>query len=163
MPLRDWSANVAEAAQTSRTAEARAAVADVLNTSLPSGVIAFDTATLTVAHVDVADAYTLIVFTDGDVHLGARDRGEGWRVWLVDDRDGWTELAEVTSAEQLGEVLPDLDPPPPPVPQPWAEGVAYAAGQRVTYSNSTYEAASAHTASLDNAPNKNTGAWVKVA
>ena len=103
MSLRTDAVAAYTAAQNSRTADARTALGLVLTP--------FVVAPLTVADIVVEQAFTLVVFTDGDVHLGVRSRtGEpGWLAFLVEGKVGeWTELSQVTSLAQLGEVLPPL-------------------------------------------------------
>lgn len=137
-------AHVAE--QTGREAEARNALAALLT---PSTKVA----AMTVEDTIVTATYTLIVFTDGDIHLGVRSRDTGWDVHLVTPAgsgvDGWSENGpSIESLAHLGKVLPDLDPvdenAAPAIPA-WTYPVAYKLGDQVTYGGSTWKASQAHT------------------
>lgn len=101
MSLRTEAIAAYDAAQTSKVDAARAILADVLTP--------FDCSALTVEY----DANGAVVFTDGDIHLGVRQRDGQSRVDLVEFRDGDTSptaLVQITSLAQLGKVLPTYDP-----------------------------------------------------
>lgn len=162
MSLRGDAIAAHEAAQSGRESEARAALAAVLTP--------FDVAPLTVEGTQVTTTSTLIVFTDGDIHLGVRSLGDGWTVHVVAPAgsgvDGWTDLVEVTSLAQLGKVLPDVDPvdenAAPAVPA-WDVQVAYKVGDKVTYGGFTWQCQQAHVSQAGWEPPNVASLWVKVA
>lgn len=162
MSLRSAAIAAHEAAQTGRESEARAALAAVL--------APFDPAPLTVEHIEVTASWTLIVFTDGDIHLGVRSRDAGWSVHVVAPAgagvDGWTDLVEVTSLAQLGKVLPDVDPTDEnaaPAIAAWTTSVAYKVGDKVTYGGFTWQCTQAHTSQAGWEPPNVPALWAKVA
>jgi hypothetical protein len=124
----------------------------------------FVVAPMSVADVDVEDAFVLVVFTDGDVHLGcwAATGSTVWTVFLVAGGVGeWTQLAAITSLAQLGEVLPGLVPPPTGAPA-WAPGLAVTLGAEYTYGGSTWKVITAHTTQVGWEPPNVPALWVKV-
>lgn len=141
MTLRAEARAAYEAKVDARTSDAREALAGVLTPSDVSG--------LDVVHVEEGRGFLLVVFTDSDVHLAARQQGgDGWSVSLVEQAEpsGWTLLAEVTSLAHLGELLPIHDPADPePAVAAWASQVAYKVGDRATYDGSTWECTQGHT------------------
>jgi hypothetical protein len=161
--LRSEAISAYEASQNQRTTEARQALIGIIGD--PGGTVT----AMTVEDVAVTDSYTLVVFTDGDVHLGVRTRESGWDVHLVEPADsgldGWTRLEPaITSLPQLGKVLPDLDPVDEnAAPKPWATGLNVKVGERYTYNGGTYEVLVAHTTTTADAPDKNKSYWAKVA
>lgn len=156
--LRSQAVAAYQAQENDRAAEARAALGSVLT---PASVTA-----LTVEHSEVTSAYTLFVFTDGDLHLGVRKRNGTWTVHIVDNRDGWTDLAEVTSLAHLGKLLPDYDPidenAAPAVPA-WTTGVAYKVDDQVTYGGFTWKCLQGHTSQAGWEPPNVASLWTKVA
>lgn len=110
----------------------------------------FDVAQLVVADIIVSAEFTIVVFTDNDVHLSVRQLlvDQTFTMQLVTGSPAaWTQLVEITSLEQLGEVLPNLVPPPPPpvVTPAWAAGLAVAVGGLYIYNGATYRVVQAHT------------------
>jgi hypothetical protein len=111
--LRTEAAAAYLAAQTARDAEAKAALAAVLSSPAASG--------MTLVETVVEDAFTMLVFTDTDLHFavraeaqfdatGARLADLPWTVTLVakasPDDAGWTSVADITSLPDLGASLP---------------------------------------------------------
>lgn len=136
--LRDSALAAYNASQADRVDEARTFLGLVLTP--------FDVSTLEVAEIDVSDRYTLVVFTDGDVHMGVELRDSEKRVHLVRDDAGWTRLAQVGSLAELGKVVDDLSPAdvvPDPSYTEWVQPTgahdAYALGARVTWNGKTWE------------------------
>lgn len=142
MTLRDAAIAAYEDSQNSQAEDARIVLADVL--------APYDAVTLEVAHseTDQAAGWSLVIFTDGDVHLAVRTRSNDVaEVSLVadpEDAQGWTRLAEVTSLAQLGEVV-HLDAPDEPEPtypawvQPTGAHDAYVLDDRVTHAGKAWE------------------------
>lgn len=157
MTLRTEAIAAYTAGQNSRTAEARTALGLVLTP--------FVVAPMTVADIVVEETFTLVVFTDDDVHLGVRSTtaDSGWLVCLVRGVVGeWTELAQVTSLAQLGEILPGLVPPPVSTPA-WSAGLAVVVDALYTYGGFTWRVVTAHTTQLGwEPPNLPALLWVKV-
>lgn len=156
MTLRTDAIAAYTAAQNSRTADARTALGLV--------VTPFVVTPMTVADVVVEQTFTLIVFTDGDVLLGVRATAAdpGWLVYLVTGVVGeWTQLAQVTSLAQLGQVLPGLVPPPVTTPA-WSAGIAVVVGALYTYGGKTYKVLQAHTTTVGWEPPNVPALWVKV-
>ena len=136
--LREQATAAHQATQADQVAAARDALATVL--------APFDPAPLEVAAVEDGAGFRLVVLTDDDIYLAVRQRGEQWSVALLDDdtAEGWTELAQITSLAQLGELLPLHDPADPettssPWVQPTGAHDAYDTGDRVTYQGATWE------------------------
>jgi hypothetical protein len=148
MSIREAAVQAYQEQEAGRVAEARAVLADVL--------APFDVSGLDVAHIDVTSSFTLIVFTDGDVHLGVCRRGDEWTVNLVADEDGWTDKGAVTSLAELGRILP------PASVAAWTTQFAYAVGARVSYNGETFEAIQAHTSQAGWEPPNVPALWVKV-
>ena len=163
MSLRSDAIAAHEAEQTGRQDEARTALANILTPST-------SVAAMTVEDTQVTATSTLIVFTDGDIHLGVRSLGDGWDVHIVAPAgsgvDGWTDLVEVTSLAQLGKVLPDVDPTDenaaPAVPA-WTTSVAYKVDDRATYGGFTWKCLQAHTSQVGWEPPNVPALWTKVA
>ena len=141
MALRDAARAAYEASLNDKTDDARALLLAVLGD--PEGYVT----ALTVADTRVDGGVTLIVFTDGDIHLGARFRGQqAGEVWLVKAGGGWEYVEQVTSLEHLGRILPATETPTEPAPdepdvwvQPTGAHDAYPLGALVTYNGKTWE------------------------
>ena len=145
MALRDAARAAYEASLNDKTDDARQLLLDTLGD--PEGYVTG----LTIADTRVIDGVTLIVFTDGDIHLGVRFRQDatGGEIWLVEASGGWQFLGEpVTSLEHLGRLLPALDPPEGSEPDPdepavWVQPTgahdAYPLGAQVTYNGKVWE------------------------
>ena len=121
----------------------------------------FDVSALTTRDVQVTEAFTLFVLcdTDDDVCVGARSRGDGWQVFVVEDSDGWTIISEpVKSLAHLHTLLPE---PPAAIPA-WEPQLAVKVGERYTYNGSTYEVVQAHTTQAGWEPPNVPALWVKV-
>lgn len=160
MTLREAAVAALQASQDDKVTAARAALSGVLEP--------FDCSTLTVEHVVVADAYALVVFTDGDIHLGVRTAGSGWDVHLVEPAaggvDGWTSVGSpVLSLAVLGELLPEFDPTDENAAPAWAAGVSYSVGDRVTYGGVVYVCTQAHTSQESWNPSAVPALWKVVA
>lgn len=100
MSIRDAAVTAFESRRQTRVDEAQqhllsTVLADPVDPAKP----AVDPKTLTVAHED--HEVGMFVFTDGDVHLAVR----GEEVTLVEDRDGWTRIATVSTLSDLGAAL----------------------------------------------------------
>jgi len=155
MTLRTDAIAAYTASQNSRTTEARTALGLV--------VTPFVVTPMTVADTVVTDTYTLVVFTDGDVHLGVRSTvaDPGWLVYLVTGTVGvWTQLAQVTSLAQLGGVLPGLVLPPVTTPA-WSAGITVLVGALCTYGGFTWKALKGLTTKVGEEPPNAPTLWVK--
>lgn len=156
MTLRTEAVAAYTTSQASCVTEARTALGLVLTP--------FVATALTVADMVVKDTYTLIVFTDGDVHLGVQSVAAtpGWLVYLVTGAVGeWTQLAQVTSLAQLGKILPGLVQPPVTTPA-WSVGIAVIKDALYTYGGSTWRALKGLTTQVGQEPPNAPALWVKV-
>lgn len=136
-------------------ADARAVLADVLTP--------FDPSPLERLSIDVRAKFTVVVFTDGDIHLGVQlfpDDTSAVSLVADDGSGGWTKQAEVTSLANLGKLLPTYDPTDEnAAPPAWETGVAYAVGDEVTYNGATYSCIQAHTSQSAWTPDVSPSLW----
>lgn len=159
MALRDAARAAYEASLNDKTDDARALLLAVLGD--PEGYVT----ALTIADTRVDEDTTLIVFTDGDIHLAARFHGtDPGEVWLVQAGGGWQLVEQVTSLEHLGRILPSPETPTEPAPdepavwvQPTGAHDAYPLGSQVTYNGKTWESTVA-----DNVWRPGEFGWVEV-
>ena len=153
MTLRTDAVSAYTAGQNTKATEARTALGLVLTP--------FVVTPMTVADTVVTEAFTLIVFTDGDVRLGVRNMAGSltWTVSLVNGVVGeWTELSLVTSLAQLGKVV-GLSPQPYLA---WVIGVVTAVNAFVTYGGFTWKCMKATTTKVGEEPPNAPTIWVKV-
>lgn len=138
------------------------AARQVLATTLSPAVVAG----LTVAAIQAEEAFTLFVFTDGDLYLAVRS-ADGWDVALVLPVDGgWQSVGPVASLAGLGELAPRVpkgSPTTPPAVPDWSPQIAVKVGALYTYAKETWKVLQDHTTQVGWEPPNVPSLWVKVA
>lgn len=112
---------------------------------------------LTLVHVDAESG--LVVLSDGVLCLSVTESPAGGQVSVVEDRDGWTELAEVASLADVGVWLEGH--PLEPEVEAWAPQTVYAVGDQASDEGVAYECIQAHTSQVGWEPPNVPALWVR--